>query len=210
MFIVAAPTLTSQTSSGILFNAWDAHYRQVNVLRFTPDGAALISASDDSSVLVWSVARCVYFDYDDKTRFHYSSHRLVDNDLQNELVTPYCALSDHTLPVTDIACSFGIFPTNRILTSSLDHSVKVWDLSAQTLLSTFQFPKAITTITWDVTERLFFAASVDGSIHQVNLFSQREDRFAVAVGGGGAADPIRIGDGDSPTDPTNKRLISVG
>ena len=136
--------------------------------------------------------------------------RLVDNDLQNELATPYCTLSDHTLPITDIVCSFGTFPTNRILTSSLDHSVKVWDLSTQTLLSTFQFPKVITTIVWDMTERMFFAASVDGSIHQVNLFSQREDRFAAAVGGRGAADPIRIGDNSGSTGPTKKRLISVG
>jgi len=135
--------------------------------------------------------------------------RLVDNDLQNELVTPYCTLSDHTLPITDIVCSFGIFPTNRVLTSSLDHSVKVWDLSTQTLLSTFQFPKAIATVSWDATERIFFAASVDGSIHQVNLFTQREDRFAAAVGGGGAADPMRVGDESGSSGPT-KRLISVG
>jgi len=49
--------LRPQVSSGILFNVWDAHYRKVNVLRFTPDGAALISGSDDSSLSVWSVAR---------------------------------------------------------------------------------------------------------------------------------------------------------
>ena len=145
-----------------------------------------------------------------RTRFHHFLHRLIDNDLQNELATPCCTLSDHSLPITDIVCSFGIFPTNRVLTSSLDHSVKVWDLFTQTLLSTFQFPKAITTITWDAAERIFFAASTDGSIHQVNLFSKREDRFAVAVGGGGAADPIRVGEEAASTGPTNKRLISVG
>lgn len=136
--------------------------------------------------------------------------RLVDHDFQGELVTPHCTLSDHTLPITDIVCSFGIFPTNRVLTSSLDHSVKVWDLSTQTLLSTFQFPKAIATITWDTTERVFFAASVDGSIHQVNLFSQREGRFAAAIGGGGVTDPIRLGDESDSTGLTKKRLISVG
>ena len=56
----------------------------------------------------------------------------------------------------------------------------------------------------------FFAASVDGSIHQVDLFSQREDRFTAAVGGRGAADPMRLGDESGSTDPTKKRLISVG
>lgn len=141
--------------------------------------------------------------------FSFHACRLVDNNLQNELVTPYCTLSDHTLPVTEVVCSFGSFPTNRVLTSSLDHSVKVWDLSTQTLLSTFQFPKAITTVAWDAAERFFFAASTEGSIYQINLFSRREDRFATAVGGGGAADPIRIGDDSSVTGPTKKRLISV-
>lgn len=57
---------------------------------------------------------------------------------------------------------------------------------------------------------MFFAASVDGSIHQVNLFSQREDRFAAAAGGGGVADSIRIGDESGSTGPTKKRLVSVG
>jgi len=99
---------------------------------------------------------------------------------------------------------------NRVLTSSLDHSVKIWDLSTQSLLSTFQFPKAIATITWDAAERMFFAASVDGSIYQVNLFSQREDRFATAIGGGGAADPIRIENESGSAGPAKKRLILVG
>jgi len=136
--------------------------------------------------------------------------RLVDNDLQTEFVTPHCTLSDHTLPITDIVCSIGAFPMNRLLTSSIDHSVKIWDLSTQTLLSTFQFPKAIVAITWDAAERMLFAASVDGTIYQVNLFSRREDRFAAAVGGGGTADQIRVGEESGSAGPTKKRLISVG
>lgn len=53
------------------------------------------------------------------------SCRLIDDEVQNELPTPYCTLSDHTLPVTDIVCGVGPFPTCRVLTSSVDHSVKV-------------------------------------------------------------------------------------
>ncbi|PIL25003.1 hypothetical protein GSI_12891 [Ganoderma sinense ZZ0214-1] len=137
--------------------------------------------------------------------------RLLDDSLQNELPTPYCNLTDHTLPVTDIVCGIGSFPSCRILTASLDHTVKLWDPASKSLLTTFYFPQPISCVAWDVSERLFFAASTDGSIHQVNLFRQREDKFSramEAVGGAGASDVIRIND----TDPAaaRKRLIAVG
>ena len=60
-------------------------------------------------------------------------------------------------------------------------------------------------------ERMFFAASVDGSIYQVNLFRQRDRggmQVTEAVGGAGVTDIIRVG--DEETKETNKRLISVG
>ncbi|KAG1876566.1 WD40-repeat-containing domain protein [Suillus subalutaceus] len=182
-----------EVASGILYNSWDAHYRRINVLKFTHDGAALISGSEDSAVSIWSVAR------------------LVDDDTQNELPTPYCTLSDHTLPVKDIVCGLGAFPTCRVLTASLDHTVKLWDLSSQSLLTTFHFPKPISSTVWDITERLFFAASLDGSIYQVNLFRQRTEKHAgqtiEAVGGAGVSDLIRVADEDSNS---RKCLITVG
>jgi len=51
--------------------------------------------------------------------------RILDDELQNELVEPHCTLSDHTLPVTDIICGIGAFPACRVLTASVDHTVKV-------------------------------------------------------------------------------------
>ncbi|KAF8661367.1 hypothetical protein AX16_001461 [Volvariella volvacea WC 439] len=182
-----------EVASGILFNVWDAHYRQVTVLRFTQDGHALMSGSEDSGVGVWSVSRLIL---------------LLDNDLQNDIPEPYCLLSDHTLPITDIRCGVGPFPKCRILTSSVDHSVKLWDIASKTLLTTFQFPKIVTSLAWDVTERLFFGASADGSIFQVNFFKQRElgsnIRVAEAVGGGGLNEILRVGDSTE-----QKRLIEV-
>ncbi|KII87196.1 hypothetical protein PLICRDRAFT_42847 [Plicaturopsis crispa FD-325 SS-3] len=181
-----------EIASGILYNSWDAHYRQVSVLRFTPDGAALLSGSEDSGVSVWSVSR------------------LLDDDVQNDLPAPYCTLSDHTLPITDIACGVGVFPNCRALTASVDNSAQLWDLSSRTLLTTFQFPKPISCLAWDVTERMFFAAATDGSIHQVNQFRQREDKLGghvtEAVGGAGAAEVVRI---DDDPEIKKKRLITV-
>lgn len=91
-------------------------------------------------------------------------------------------------------------------------SDKLWDLSSKSLLTTFQFPHAVTSIAWDVTERLFFAASTDGSIHQVNLFRTRIDktgaRVAEAVGGAGISDLLSVGDDDPSIG--KRRLVSVG
>ncbi|KIM68122.1 hypothetical protein SCLCIDRAFT_1209520 [Scleroderma citrinum Foug A] len=179
-----------EVASGILYNAWDAHYRQVNVLKFTSDGTTLISGSQDSGVCVWSVSK------------------LVDDDLQNELPLPQFTLSDHTLPVTDIVCGIGPFPKCRVFTASLDHTVKLWDLATQSLITTFQFPKPITCIASDVSERMFFAASLDGSVHQVNLFRERDSRHGgkiiEAVGGAGATDVVHVDD-----DAGKMRLITM-
>ncbi|KAF5390715.1 hypothetical protein D9757_002683 [Collybiopsis confluens] len=183
-------------SSGILYNSWDAHYRRTNVLRFTQDGAALLSGSDDSGVSIWSMSR------------------LLDDDSQNSLPLPYATLTDHTLPVTDIICGVGIFPECRVLTASVDHSVKLWDLSSRSLLTTFMFPQAIRCLAWESSERVFFAASSssEGVIYQMNLFKQAEDRSkgatVEAVGGGGFNDIIRLV--DEPTGSDKKRHINVG
>lgn len=42
-----------------MYNSWDAHYRKINVLCFTQDGAALVAGSEDSGVTVWSIPRFV-------------------------------------------------------------------------------------------------------------------------------------------------------
>lgn len=39
--------------------------------------------------------------------------------------TPFATLTDHTLPITAIVVGLGTFPRCRILTGSLDGSVKV-------------------------------------------------------------------------------------
>lgn len=50
-------TYIVQMASGIMFNSWEAHYRRIGVVKFTQDGGALVTGSDDSTVAVWSMAR---------------------------------------------------------------------------------------------------------------------------------------------------------
>lgn len=57
---------------------------------------------------------------------------------------------------------------------------------------------------------MFFAASPDGSVHQVNLFRERDSRHGgkiiEALGGAGATDIIRVDDDNV----AKTRLITVG
>ena len=79
-------------------------------------------------------------------------------------------------------------------------------------MTTFQFPQAISCLAWDAAERFFFAASSEGSIHQVNLFREKQSAFGPtteAVGGAGVTDVIHI-ETEISRERKKKRLISAG
>ncbi|KAG8687224.1 Pre-rRNA-processing protein ipi3 [Ceratobasidium sp. 394] len=182
-----------------MLNSWEAHFRRIHVLKFTSDGAALVSASEDSAVSVWSVAS------------------LIDIQLQRELPAPHCNLSDHTLPVLDVVCGSGLFPDCRVVTCSQDHSVKLWDLSSPSrpLLTTFTFPYPIQMVAMDSAQRVIFAAAASGEIHRVNLFkpaSERPGRIAneaMVVVGSGRNDIIRMAEAGQPEIVVGQPIMSL-
>ncbi|GJN93910.1 hypothetical protein Rhopal_006969-T1 [Rhodotorula paludigena] len=197
-----------EVSSGTLLVTVDAHYRSISALKFSDDGAALVSGSEDAGVSVWSIGRLL-------------------NATPMNPPAPYATLSDHTLPITDICVGLGSFPHCRVMTSSMDSTVKIWDISTSpaSLLSTFSFPHPVSHIAWDTLERFFFAAgpspssappsstatapsssttpaATDGPaksrVVRVNLFRKRKDEFGIdvseQVGGGGRGEVERVGE----------------
>ncbi|KAF9583077.1 Pre-rRNA-processing protein ipi3 [Lunasporangiospora selenospora] len=129
-----------EIATGILHRVFDAHYKRVTVLRFSSDDTVMFSGSEDSVAHVWMVSS------------------LVDDTLL-ESPAPHYSWTDHTLPITDIQCGVGRFHGARVITSSMDHTCKLWDLSTGTLLTTFLFPTKITALAFDPSERYFLAAS---------------------------------------------------
>ena len=47
-----------QICSGHLMAVGSRHYQRITVLRFSDDGAYLISGGDDNLAVVWSLSRC--------------------------------------------------------------------------------------------------------------------------------------------------------
>ncbi|KAG0355698.1 Pre-rRNA-processing protein ipi3 [Podila minutissima] len=129
-----------EIATGILHRTFDAHYKKITVLRFSADDTVLFSGSEDAVVHVWMLTS------------------LLDDSLTDS-PAPHYSWTDHTLSITDIQCGIGRFHGARVVTSSLDHTCKLWDLSTGTLLTTFLFPTKIMALAFDPAERYFLAAS---------------------------------------------------
>ncbi|KAG0144024.1 hypothetical protein CROQUDRAFT_645137 [Cronartium quercuum f. sp. fusiforme G11] len=114
-----------ELSTGSLLASFDAHYKSITCLAFSADDAALITASEDSMCSVWSLPAVI----DEGTH-------------ANLTYAPYVSLSDHTLPISDIHVSHGIFPDIRIFTA----------------ISTFAIPGPAHHITVDPLERFLFVS----------------------------------------------------
>ncbi|CAG8596375.1 8309_t:CDS:10 [Acaulospora morrowiae] len=164
-----------ELSTGILCRVYDGHYKKITVIKFTNDDTAFISGSEDAGLNVWLMAS-------------------VLDESADGVPSPYYSWSDHSLPITDIICGIGNFLSARVLTSSLDHTCKLWDLSTGFLLTTFVFPTAITAIALDPAERMLFAGGRNNLIYQVNLYRKLENKgFGIeiaSVGGGGAIEDV--------------------
>lgn len=158
-----------QIATGDLLASFDAHYRSVTVLKWTSDGAGLVTGSEDSRILVWSLAGLL--------APHDQTSSSITSSEHNP--TPYCTLADHNLAITDLHISGGRFPHQiTILSSSADSSVKLWDLRTRSLLSTFVFEQPMHRVALDCTERFFFAATSpnasDNLIYRIDLFRKRD------------------------------------
>ncbi|GAA5942980.1 chromatin-binding/pre-rRNA-processing protein IPI3 [Sporobolomyces koalae] len=190
-----------EIATGILLATLDAHYRAISCLEFTSDGAALITASEDAGVSVWSLGRIL-------------------NSTPMNPPTPFTTLSDHTLGITRVAVGLGSFPNSRVFTASKDGTVKIWDLSTSpaTLLSTFQFPAPVLHLAVDPLERFFFVSvphttsttsaststtteTAGSRVIRVNLFREKKDSFGIAtveaIGGTGSMGELERINGDS-------------
>lgn len=140
--------------SGNLLFTKPAHYQEVVISEFTRDGKTFITGSADGSIYVWRVLE------------------ILGRTNTQELVKPQFRLTAHTQAVTDCYIGAGTTSSARLYTSSLDHTIRVWNLSTGQLLSVFVLPDPVHCLTVDPGERNIYAGTESGMIQDIKLYQQ--------------------------------------
>ncbi|CAI9591424.1 unnamed protein product [Staurois parvus] len=149
-----------EVCTGNLLAILNSHYQDLTCLTFTDDSSHFVSGAKDSLVLVWNLFTVLQ----------------AEGSRGPE---PRHMWTQHTLPITDVQCGSG-GPQARVVTSSLDQTVKLWDIASGELLVSVLFDVRITSTTFDPAEYHLFCGGSDGSIFQVDLCAwpvQREKTF---------------------------------
>ncbi|XP_029684023.1 WD repeat-containing protein 18 isoform X2 [Takifugu rubripes] len=141
-----------EVSTGKLLSVLSRHYQDVTCLKFTDDSSHFVSGGKDNLALVWNLSSVIQLDL-------------------GHTPEPRHVLSRHSLPITDLHCGMmGV--QARVVTASLDQTVKVWELSSGELLLSILFDVEIMSVTSDPCEYFLFCGGSDGNIFQVSLCSQ--------------------------------------
>lgn len=138
--------------SGRLLGVASRHYQPVTRLVFTPCGNYFASGGEDGFVYLWSLAS-----------FIEALHKYDAPQVQ-----PHCILGQHSDTVTDLAMtSCGI--RGFLVSSSLDHTARVFDLMTGRLMYTLVTAVGVTSVACNSLGSQLFLGHSDGTINIVNL-----------------------------------------
>ncbi|KAK8833146.1 hypothetical protein WA577_002760 [Blastocystis sp. JDR] len=164
-------------SSGDLLNIVDAHYKGVTVIRCLPDMSSIITGGDDGLIRQWSMAELI-----------------GGLDDVNSIIRPLWTASDHALGITDLVLNSGMY----LVSSSLDKTIRVWNLFSHQLISTITTPSIPRCLCLTHTESRCYAGFADGSISILD-FGQPLEANVIGGSGGENEQRLKSGHEDSVT-----------
>ncbi|KAM4063768.1 ribosomal assembly complex component [Hirsutella rhossiliensis] len=142
-----------ETCTGRQATTPPCHVQAVSCLAVTP--FHLLSASDDSNINVWSLARLLEF----------------GADVGHE---PDRILSNHRAAITDLVVGPSTHAsTSLCVSASKDKTCILWNHQSGQLLRTLLFPAVPLCISLDPCARALFAGAEDGGLYLVELFGDK-------------------------------------
>jgi len=146
--------------TGALLGVVTRHYQPVTTLQFTGDSTHLLSGGEDGQVLAWSLVLCV-------------ARRSLPGQERGQVgqVQPRYTWTDHALPVTGIQVGHGPAHGARVVTCSMDMTVKLYTMQTGQLLLSVSFTSPIMAVTMDSMETIVYAGTKTGQIHSFSLLS---------------------------------------
>uniref|UniRef100_A0A2P2I1H0 WD repeat-containing protein 18-like n=1 Tax=Hirondellea gigas TaxID=1518452 RepID=A0A2P2I1H0_9CRUS len=135
------------------------HFQPVTCVTFFPCGGYFVSAGEDGFLYVWSMAAVLKQSTEGK-------------NAQN--IQPYKQLGQHSDKVTSVRVSGGT--QGRLVSTSCDHSARVYDLYTMALLHTVVWSSEITTAAISGMATRLALASITGHIAVVDLYPYNESQ----------------------------------
>jgi len=137
-----------ETTTGALVLQLGAHFRAVRAIALAPfvSPGAFVTASDDGSCCLWSLARP-----------HIGGGH-----------TPLVRYAGHTLPITAVAVG-----TLTLVTAAQDRTVKVWHAPTGSCLMTVALPAPASAVSLDLSERLVAVGMNNGNVAVADLVEGR-------------------------------------
>ncbi|CAI7832121.1 unnamed protein product [Closterium sp. NIES-54] len=147
-----------EAATGRLLRVWAAHYRAVTCLALSDDDALLVSAGEDSIIHVTPLVR-------GRVCAPHSPLPLLLLLYRSRCPSPL--LPSHQAITSLWMAAGGV--NSVLVSSSSDHSCKIWSLAMGALLRSYVFPVSVTAAAMDPGEYTLYAGGADGNIYLTAL-----------------------------------------
>lgn len=161
-----------EVASGRLVTSAQAHLQAVTDLVVDIKSNFLLSASQDSTVHVWSLPDFLSF-------------------ANTQGATPTSTFSHHRAAVVALALGHSASHCNFVISACADKTCLVWDYRTNGILRTYLLPGVPTSLVLDPADRAFYVGFDDGSVQQIDLHANGSKTLEAVQNARGATHPIQ-------------------
>lgn len=149
-----------EVGTGRISTSAASHLEAVTQLCPVPHNDVILSASSDSTVLVWSIASLLSFesvaqDYSDATALN----------------APIATFSQHRDEITVLGAGHSRRNTNFAISASADQTCHIWHIETCEVIRTVLLPSTPISVTLDPADRAIYLGDAVGSVTSIDLLA---------------------------------------